>query len=311
MKTPSDIFLGKKALLVASTGGHLAQLARFVEANPVHRESLWVTFDSAQSRSLLAGRRMHLVDYVPPRGWREVGRAFKSINQVLSAESFDTVVSTGAGLAVASHLLASLRGIRPTYIESVSRVSGPSLTGRILERVPGVARYAQHEWGASRRGWSNEFSVLDTFSPRQPKPGRSGDRIPRYFVTLGTIRPYQFEALVIAVESALIGRAEVVWQLGATDYRPKFGEINAELSAQDFNNRVEWADTVITHAGVGTLMALIEVGADVIAVPRRAFRGEHVDDHQLQIANEFAERGLVTQAEVDAVPLLLQPGREA
>ena len=36
-------------------------------------------------------------------------------------------------------------------------------------------------------------------------------------------------------------------------------------------------------------------------VPRRPERGEHVDDHQLQLAKRFAERGLVVSAEVEAI----------
>lgn len=294
----------KKALLVASTGGHLAQLWRLASENTVRSDSLWVTFQTAQSESLLKNQRVIHVPYIPPRGWKETVRASRTISKILSREDFDVIVSTGAGLALASHLQASARRLHPVYIESVSRVDGPSLSGRILERVPGVHRYAQHPWGETRRGWTHKFSVLDTFKPTMSRTATS-DRPRRYFVTLGTIHPYEFESLVRAVESSLPSGTDVTWQLGSTRYRPSFGEVHYEMSSSDFAAAVAAADTVITHAGVGTVLALVENGVDVIAVPRRAHRGEHVDDHQLQICAEFGARGLVRAVEVEDIPRVL------
>jgi UDP-N-acetylglucosamine--N-acetylmuramyl-(pentapeptide) pyrophosphoryl-undecaprenol N-acetylglucosamine transferase len=36
-------------------------------------------------------------------------------------------------------------------------------------------------------------------------------------------------------------------------------------------------------------------------VPRRLAHGEHVDDHQIQIAQELARRGLAVSVEADAL----------
>lgn len=298
-----DIFGGRKALLLASTGGHLAQLHRLTQMSPVSEDSLWVTFDSAQSRSLLKGARTQFIDYIPPRGWREILSATGVVRRTMKSEQFETIVSTGAGIALATHVTSALQGRAPVYIESVSRVAGPSTTGLILERVPGVRRFAQHQWGHERRGWTKEFSVLDTFSPS----AMSRVDAPRsYFVTLGTIKPFEFPELVKAVEAGLPDDAEIVWQLGATTYQPARGTVFTQMSAPEFDAAVRHADVVITHAGVGTLIALVEAGADVIAVPRRKSRNEHVDDHQLQIAEEFASRGLIRVREADELPALLR-----
>jgi UDP-N-acetylglucosamine--N-acetylmuramyl-(pentapeptide) pyrophosphoryl-undecaprenol N-acetylglucosamine transferase len=304
-ETLDSILLGKKALLVASTGGHLAQLVRLADGSPVRDDSLWISFDTPQSRSLLAGRRTLFIDYIPPRGWREVVSGSRHIRGAMRSERFEVIVSTGAGIALASHLRAAIAGLKPVYIESVSRVQGPSLTGRVLERVPGINRFSQHQWGEVRRGWRHEFSVLDTFAPRPASTEGSEGRPQRIFVTLGTIHPYEFPSLVRETEMALGDSVEVVWQLGCTQYRPGHGEVHSQMSAREFDDAVQWADTVVTHAGVGTLISLVEAGADVIAVPRRAARGEHVDDHQLQIAHEFAERSLVRTVEVDDLGRLL------
>jgi len=53
------------------------------------------------------------------------------------------------------------------------------------------------------------------------------------------------------------------------------------------------AEAVVCHAGVGTIMSALGVGKCPIVVARRAQFGEHVDDHQLQIATTFAERGII------------------
>lgn len=66
------------------------------------------------------------------------------------------------------------------------------------------------------------------------------------------------------------------------------------------------ADNVICHAGVGSIMTALQVGHTPVVVPRLADHGEHVDDHQLDIATRFAERGLVrcVTTATDLAPLL-------
>ena len=45
--------------------------------------------------------------------------------------------------------------------------------------------------------------------------------------------------------------------------------------------------TVITHGGTGVIIGAVKQGKKVIAVPRLARYGEHVDDHQVQLLKEF------------------------
>ncbi len=66
------------------------------------------------------------------------------------------------------------------------------------------------------------------------------------------------------------------------------------------------ADSVVCHAGVGTIITALQAGHTPVVIPRQAHHGEHVDDHQLDIATRFAERGLVrcVTSETDLAPLL-------
>lgn len=61
------------------------------------------------------------------------------------------------------------------------------------------------------------------------------------------------------------------------------------------------ADVIVTHAGVGSALAAIRAGHRAVYVPRRARHGEHVDDHQVEMARELDRRGLVLAREADSV----------
>jgi len=53
------------------------------------------------------------------------------------------------------------------------------------------------------------------------------------------------------------------------------------------------SDTVITHGGTGAIIGAVKKGKKVVAIPRLSKYGEHVDDHQLQIVNQFSNMNLI------------------
>jgi UDP-N-acetylglucosamine transferase subunit ALG13 len=116
------------------------------------------------------------------------------------------------------------------------------------------------------------------------------------YVTLGTDE-HPFPRLLSLLES-LGGKTDLVIQHGHT---PVSGQLEAEwLRFVDYQTQgrlIESADAVISHAGVGSIMTVLAAGRRPIVVPRRREFGEHVDDHQLQIAREFGERGFVALCE--------------
>lgn len=280
---------GRKCLMTASVGGHLRQLVEIGDAVGVHRDSLWVASQSAQSRSLLRGRRVLWTPYVGPRDARGVLANARLLARTFRQERFEVAVSTGAAPAVPALVLQRLHGGRAVYIESFSRFRGPSFTGKIVGRTPGVATYTQHaEWADAV--WPYAGSMLDLRVP-ETRPIRRG--YPRrLLVTLGTIKPYRFDALVDHVLEAVSGDVEVVWQTGATSRKNLPGVVHEYLGPEEMLDAMRHADFVISHAGVGTALDLLDSGTPFMLVPRRAARGEHVDDHQEQVAGEFNARGL-------------------
>lgn len=66
------------------------------------------------------------------------------------------------------------------------------------------------------------------------------------------------------------------------------------MSYSDVIGTMTSVEMVVCHAGVGTIMTALKLGHMPIVIPRLQRYGEHVDDHQCDIAGRLAERGLVT-----------------
>lgn len=304
-------------LLVASTGGHLTQLRLIADLLQAGDQSHWVTFASPQTESLLAGRSRSEVGYVGPRQWWRTLKTVPTFVRLLRGRRFDAVISTGAAIAVPALVLAVLSRTPAYYVESVSRVQGPSMSGRMLRLVPGVHTFTQHKAWSSRQ-WHYDVSVLDAHvagrGPRGQQPGagvrrRRSDGGPvKVFVTLGTIKPYRFDALVDAVVAATADEdAQVTWQLGCTSRDDLVGAVHDQMPAEEFQRTALEADVVVTHAGVATCLQLVQWGLHPVVVPRRRSRGEHVDDHQVQIAHELSSRELCDYLELsDDTPRVMK-----
>lgn len=286
----------RRLVLAASTGGHLLELVRQLPYLDASDDSLWVTFRSAQSRSLLEGRRVMYVPYVKPRDYRGVLRTMRLMRGILRKERFDGAVSTGSAIALAVLPAARLAGLPATYIESVCRVDGPSATGRVLELTRTAQLRTQHGSWAGKR-WRQQPSVLATYTQRR----RPCSQVPgRLFVTLGTIQGYRFDALVDAVLASGLANENTIWQLGFTAGRRDLpGQVYEYMSPEEFQRVSLEADVVVTHAGVGTLLGLLEQAVFPVMVVRRSDRGEHVDDHQAQIADLVNSLGIGLGVEVD------------
>lgn len=284
---------GKTILLVASTGGHLTQLTRLAPRLGVDAASPWLTFDSAQSRSLLVGQNVLFVPYVSPRDVRGIMRA--SALAFSASRDVEGALSTGAGLALAVLPQMALTTRKPVvFIESISRVNGPSLSGRILQRTPRVGLYAQHS-GWCRGPWQPGPSVLSDYSVVSCEPA-----VPhRILVTLGSIGPYRFDRLVEIALSYVRAHPsiDVTWQLGATSRADLPGRVEKLISDADFAREIQRSDLIVAHAGVGVAMNILDQGKIPVLLPRRAELGEHVDGHQLQIHDYLVKRGLALNAE--------------
>lgn len=121
-------------LLVCSTGGHLLQLVALREAW-ADRTRAWVTFDKSDARSLLRGERVVHAHGPTNRNLPNLLRNLRLARRLVSDLRPKVVVTTGAGVAVPFAWIARLRGAKVVYVESFTRIDGPSLSCRLIAPV--------------------------------------------------------------------------------------------------------------------------------------------------------------------------------
>jgi UDP-N-acetylglucosamine--N-acetylmuramyl-(pentapeptide) pyrophosphoryl-undecaprenol N-acetylglucosamine transferase len=219
-------------------------------------------------------------------------------------EAPDVVMSAGAALAVPFAIAARWYRTPFHYVESATRLDGPSLTGKMITRIDDRHRWCQA--GPPWPGWRAAGSVFDAFVP-SPIAGQGP--IQRVVVSLGTQANYGFVAAVEAVLrvlSTLADPPEVLWQIGSTDVDNLLNDRSRALGLGNARSHVPEtelieamgaADVVITHAGVGLVTLALASGKSPVVIPRRACRREHVDEHQSQLAAFMSARGLTVAAE--------------
>lgn len=285
-------------LLVATTGGHLEQLRRLAPLLDLGAHE-WVTHRTDQAASGLAGATVHYVPYAGPRDFRAAGSVLPLAMRLLRTGRYRAVVTTGAAVAMPFVLAARSLRIPCHYIESATRTIGPSLTGSMMRRVPGVRLYTQHP-GWSDRRWLYRGSIFDGFKAvveEAPGPIRS------VVVTLGTMRSYPFtravRRLVEVLPTVVEPGAQILWQVGVTPVDGLGIEAHVTVPSADLRAAVRSADLVIAHAGIGSALDALDAGVCPVLLPRRAALGEHVDDHQTGIAAHLSERGLAMTAPAD------------
>ena len=106
-------------------------------------------------------------------------------------------------------------------------------------------------------------------------------------VTLGT-NDKSFIRLIKKVEDLIrrgILQDQVVVQAGFTKYD--------SIPMEEFASLMEQSDLIITHGGVGSIISGLKNNKKIIALPRLEKYGEHVNDHQLQIIENFANAGFI------------------
>lgn len=114
-----------------------------------------------------------------------------------------------------------------------------------------------------------------------------------FFLTVGT-QKFQFNRLLSELDNYIANSSETAFgQIGYSNYRPRNFPYKEFLSAKEFEYYLSNCEVVITHSGVATIIKALKFHKPVIVIPRLKKYGEHVDNHQNQIAEMFSERNLV------------------
>ena len=108
-------------------------------------------------------------------------------------------------------------------------------------------------------------------------------------VLLGT-QANSFTRLLDEIQKAIDNKViteRVVVQAGFTKYSSKDMEILDLIPEEELAKLIEEARLVITHGGVGSILGAIGKNKKVIAIPRLKEYKEHVNNHQIQIVENF------------------------
>ncbi|MDM5187902.1 PssE/Cps14G family polysaccharide biosynthesis glycosyltransferase [Bacillus sp. DX4.1] len=115
------------------------------------------------------------------------------------------------------------------------------------------------------------------------------------FITVGT-QKFAFNRLIQALDELALKRKvseEMFAQIGYSTYIPTHIGVKKMLTPKEFSAYMERASIVITHGGTSSIIQALKQKKKVIVVPRRKKYKEHVDDHQVEIAQMFSESGMV------------------
>lgn len=112
-------------------------------------------------------------------------------------------------------------------------------------------------------------------------------------VLLGT-QNNSFNRLLTEIDNCIeqkIITEEVIVQAGYTKYKSDKMKIFDFIPVEQFSDLLNQSNLIITHGGVGSIITSLKLGKKIIAVPRLKKYNEHVNDHQIQIVENFDKAG--------------------
>jgi UDP-N-acetylglucosamine transferase subunit ALG13 len=115
------------------------------------------------------------------------------------------------------------------------------------------------------------------------------------FVTIGSaVKGIEFTRLIKEMDE-IAGKIdeEVVMQIGTVPYEPQNSKYFRYTSYQENLSYFQKASLVIGHGGTGTILNALRFQVPIVVVPRRHHYGEHVDDHQVELAQRLVGNELI------------------
>lgn len=287
-----------KVCLAGSGGGHVRQLLDLEPAWSAH-DYFFVTEDTALSRSIAEKHRALYVPHValgqarlgaPLKMAAAAVRSFFASAGLMMRERPDVLISTGAGAVFFPLLWARLLGAKIVVIESFARFDKPSVFGRMSAPLA-------HRKVVQSQALSAYWRDAPVFDPLKMLDTPPPPKRPLLFATVGAILPFdRLVEMVAEVKARGEIPEEVIIQTGNGGLKPDGLETLETLPFDTMQSTLRDADIVVCHGGTGSLITALRQGCRIVAVPRLFSKGEVYDDHQAEITEAFAERGLIAVA---------------
>jgi UDP-N-acetylglucosamine transferase subunit ALG13 len=262
-------------------------------------EYFFVTENTALGASLAEQHRTYFIPHIA-FGQIRLGAPFRMVAGAISSffrsariiwkERPDLVISTGAGAVVFVVAWARLMGARTVIVESFARFQHPSLFSRV------TAPWAHHLIVQSKplANFYPNAKVFDPLRILDDTPPAKRDLI---FATVGATLPFdRLVNMVADLKTRGQISEELIIQTGIGGRVPPGVRTVETLPFDRVQELLRDASVVICHGGTGSLITALRQGCHVISVPRLMAKGEHYDDHQSEITEAFAARGLISVA---------------
>lgn len=275
-----------KICYAASSGGHLNQIKELFDK--VKCDSFYIiTEKTAQSKVLLKKLNTVYVINMKRNILKIVVNFCQSIIHIIKNNP-NVIITTGAGSTFFTVLVGKILGKKVISIESIARVTQPSLFGKIVYHMSDLfivqwRTLLNHYKKATYGG-----SILNFSQKKNTKQKK-------IFVSVG-VSPHGFDRLIKLVDKLpkrIFNEYEVFGQIGTSQYLPKKFAYKRYLTPAVINKFYKNSEISICHAGSGSIYSSITNGCKTIVVPRYKKFREHVDNHQSQISEEFEKLNLV------------------
>ncbi len=115
-------------IYISSCGGHLVQILKIAEFVN-HESSIFVVNDRADQALIMKGRTVEITHAT--RNWKQLINIYEAIKIIFKFRP-KVILSTGAAPAVPFSIVGKIAGAHIIFVESLSRITQPSLTGRIM-----------------------------------------------------------------------------------------------------------------------------------------------------------------------------------
>lgn len=132
-------------------------------------------------------------------------------------------------------------------------------------------------------------------------------------VTVGT-EQFSFNRLMQWIDNLInqnlikLEQEEVIIQYGSSTFVPNGVKGYSILQQADFLSLVKKARLIVAHCGEGTLDLLALVNKPFILVPRSHDFQEHVDDHQIELAQQLSKQGIpIATSQQDLSDFVINP----
>lgn len=277
-----------KVCLASTSGGHLAQLEALAPAFVGH-DAYLVTVRSAQAAWTFPQFPKFFVHQILRNPTGFFVNSFQSLTTLLR-EKPSVVVTTGAGDALPTAVFAASLGIPVLFVESMARVTRPSLFGRLVHRF---AALTVIQWPGLADQYRGAVLAMPIF---RPKSRVARPRSAASIVVLTGTHSQGFDRLLQAIDEMLANheiQASVFAQIGHASYIPREYRYLRFMPHRDLVEHIREADLVITHDGAGSIGDALQLDKPILVIPRSSSKGEVSYRSKSDLARELAKLGWI------------------